>query len=536
MVYRILFHKREIAMEIKTRRETSGISPAINTAILSVGTATSKMLGFVREIVTAAFFGTSKVVDAYLVALVIPQMLFSVVGSALTTTLIPLATEYEEKEGRESVLALVNSVITIVAIVLSILVLLGELFTGFLVHIVAPGFSGEVFELTVRLSKIMFPMMLFLGLAGLGTGVLQSQKKFLYPAFIGVPYNIFIIGSLLLLGAKWGITGLAVGTLLGVVSQWLFQVPELRRVGFKYKLKLTFSHPGFRKMGVLILPVIVGSGAGQINLLVDRILASSLNEGSIAALHYATKLNILVFGIIAVAVANAIYPELAQSAAINDTRQFLRSLISSLNSLFLVIMPITVGIIILREPIVRIVYQRGEFDSNAAGLTAIALLFFALGLPAMSLREVVFRAFYSLQDTLTPMYIGLATVAINIGFNLVLVRYLAHGGLALGTSISFIFSIIMLLWSLRRKIGHIGGKILLTTGAKIIVASVIMGIGVFLLYMCMGSILKAGFKADIIMFFSAVILGALIYGLMVKILHLEEAEWVINKTKARLNL
>lgn len=508
-------------------------NPLVNSGIIAIGTGTSKILGFIREVVTAAFFGASKVVDAYLVALVIPQMLFSIVGSALTTTVIPLTTEYEEKEGRESVLAFVNSVTTFIAMVLSILVILGELFTGFLVHIVAPGFSGEVFELTVRLSKIMFPMILFLGLAGLGTGILQSRKRFLYPAFIGVPYNVFIIGSLFLLGAKWGITGLAVGTLLGVVSQWLFLVPDLRRAGFKYKFNLNFSHPGFRKMGVLILPVIIGSGAGQINLLVDRILASGLNEGSIAALHYATKLNILVFGIIAVAVANAIYPELAKSAVVNDTRQFLKSLVQSLNGLLLLIMPVAVGMIILREPIVRIVYQRGAFDGNAVKLTAFALLFFALGLPAMSLREVVFRAFYSLQDTLTPMYIGLATVAVNIGFNLVLVRYLAHGGLALGTSISFIFSIIMLLWFLRKKIGHIGGRTLLITGVKITVASVFMGIGVLFLCIWMESVLGTGVKADITIFLSTALFGALIYFLMVKVLRIEEFEWIINKIRAK---
>ncbi len=260
-----------------------------NTAINAFGTATSKILGFVREIVIAAFFGASHLVDAYLVALVVPHALFSMIGGSLTTTVIPLVTEYEQNEGRHSVLRLLNAVTTFMAIALSVLVLIGELTTPFLVHIVAPGFSGETERLAISLSRIMFPMMLFLGLAGLGTGILQSQKRFVFPAFIGIPYNILIIGSLVVLGQIWGVTGLALGTLLGVISQWLFQLPDLRQKRFHFRWSFDFSHPGFKKMGKLIVPVIIGSGAGQINFIVDRMMASGLMEGSISALNYANK-------------------------------------------------------------------------------------------------------------------------------------------------------------------------------------------------------------------------------------------------------
>ncbi|MGS0746298.1 murein biosynthesis integral membrane protein MurJ [Syntrophomonas erecta subsp. sporosyntropha] len=506
----------------------------INTTIISAGTTTSKILGFIREVAIAAFFGASYYVDAYLVALIIPQMLFSVVGGSLTTTVIPLITEYKEKEGRKSVLSLVNSVTTFMAVLIAIIILLGELFGDILVNLVAPGFSGPAHSLAVDLSRIMFPMMLFMGLMGMGTGILQSQRRFFYPAFIGIPNNLIIIASIFILGGAWGIKGLAVGTLVGAISQWLFQVPDLRRAGFRYQPEINFSHSGFRKMGLLILPVIVGSGAGQINLLVDRMLASGLVEGSIAALNYATKLNGMVYGIIAVAVASAIYPELAQSAVVKDSKTFLSSLIRSLNGLLLIIMPITVGIIILKDPVVRIVFQRGAFDEAAATLTAFALLFYALGLPAMCLREIVFRAFYSLQDTKTPMFIGLGTVALNIILNIILVRYLAHGGLALATSITFCISFLVLMWYLRKKIEHIQGKNLIITGLKIVTAAGVMGVCVYYLYNVLQGFSTISFKWDLINFIICSLVGAVVYFIIIKLLRIEEMEWIINKVCMKL--
>lgn len=508
-------------------------NPVINTVLISLGTGLSKVLGFVREMSIAFFFGASYVVDAYLVALMIPQVLFAVVGGALTTTIIPLVTEYKEREGMDSVLTLVNSVTSFMAAVLAVIILLGEVFALYVVKLLAPGFSGEVVQLTVSLSRIMFPAMMFMGLAGLGTGILQSQRRFLYPAFIGIPYNVLIIGSLFVSAKIWGITGLAVGTLLGIVSQWLFQVPDLRKTGCRFRIKVDFSHPGFRKMGKLILPVIIGAGAAQINVLVDRMLASGLVEGSIAALNYANKLNILALGVIAVAVANAMYPEFAEAHVLNDSRKFLNSVLRSFNGLLLIILPFSAGMIILREPLVRVVYQRGAFDDTAFALTVIALFFYTLGLPAMSLREIILRAFYSLQDTKTPMVIGVVTVVINIILNIILVRYLAHGGLALATSISVTAGLLMLLWYLRKKLGHIGGAVILKTGAKVGFSCLVMGAAVVFLYNRMQGVLGDGLVGDLAVICACAAAGAGVYFALIKFLKVEEFEWLVGKVCSR---
>lgn len=511
-----------------------GSSPVFNTIIISFGTALSKILGFVREIVIAAFFGASYLVDAYLVALLIPQALFTVIGSSLTTTVIPLITEYENEGGRRSVLKLLNSVTTFLAVLLSLLVIVGEMFTPQLMHIVAPGFTGETERLAIYLNRIMLPMMLFLGLSGLGTGILQSQKRFVYPAFISVPCNIFIIGSILVSGTRWGIKGLAVGTLLGFAAQWAFQLPDLKKSGFPFKWSLNFSHPGFKKIGQLILPVIIGSGAAQINFIVDRMMASGLVEGSISALNYATKLNLMLYAIVALAIANAIYPELAEAAVMRDMAKFLHSLMRSINGLMLLVLPITVGMIILREPLIRLVFERGAFDRTATELTAIALFFFAFGLPALCLREIVFRAFYSLQDTMTPMIIGVATVALNIVLILVLVPYLALGGLALATSISVTLGLFLLFYELRRKLGNIGGRVLLATGSKIMLAAGIMGIIVWISYSVMSKCLVSVSVSDFILFSANALLGGIVYFAIIYALRVEELNWLIDKLLVKL--
>lgn len=505
----------------------------INTIIISGGTAASRVLGFVRETIIAALFGTSIWVDAYLIASMIPQALFSIIGISLTTAIIPLVTQYKEKEGQGSVLSLLNSITTLMLIVAGMLVLMGEVFAPVVIRIAAPGFSGQGFALAVELSYWMFPMMFFLGLAGLGTGILQSQKRFLYPSFTGIPYNFVIIAVLFLGWRQWGVLALAIGTVLGVVAQWAFQVPDLRHTGFFYRPRIDWKHPGLRQLLGLIVPVMIGTGAWQINILVNRMLASGLAEGSIAALNYAVKLNSLAYGIVAMAVARAIYPELSEAAVLLNRDKFMNAFHRSFNSLMLLIIPFTVGLIVLREPLVRVVYQRGAFDDRAAALTVVALLFYALGMPATSLREVVLRAYWSLQDTLTPMMISLGTVVLNVVLNLALVPVLAHGGLALGNSIASISGMLMLLLFLRRKLGGIQGRSMLKTGGKIVAASIIMGILVYIMLTVLTASLSEGILSDILILGSCGVVGCLFYCLMIKVLRVDEFNLLWKKVFGR---
>ncbi len=522
-------------MVMKLGRITHLKNPLANTLLISSATVISKILGFVREMVMAAYFGTSFWLDAFLIASVIPNMLFAVAGSALTTSVLPLIAEYRTKEGQESVLSFLNSVTTFMLLILLVIAAAGGIFAAEITHLAAPGFKGQVLDTAVSLSRILFPMMIFWGLSGLAAGILQSQKRFFYPAFIGLPYNIIIISMLLIGGEIWGIQGLAVAFLLGAASQWLFQVPDVRRTGYHFKFQVDFSHPGFKKMGVLILPVIIGAGVSQINLLVDRMLASGLAEGSISALHYSSRLNFMVYGVIGIAVARVMYPELAEAAVVQDMSKFIHSLVRSLNALALVIIPAALGIIVLREPLVRLAFQRGTFGETAAFLTIAALFYYALGLPAMSLRELLLRAFWSLQDTMTPMMIGLITLGLNIVLNLILVGYLAHGGLALATSISITINFLLLLLLLRKKVGHLGGGMLLTSCSKIMLAAAAMGIGVYYLQHYFAGVLPGGTSGDLIVLGVCSASGAGVYLGLIKMLRVEEFDWLCGKIRTKLS-
>ncbi|MGI5913017.1 MAG: murein biosynthesis integral membrane protein MurJ, partial [Syntrophomonadaceae bacterium] len=495
---------------------------------------TSKILGFIREVAIAAFFGASYLVDAYLVASIIPRLLFGVISEAITTTIIPLITEYKVKLGQKSVTELINSITTILVLVSVLIILLGEFFAHYLVYFIAPGFEGEAIDITIKMTRVMLPMIIFLGLSGLAAGMLQSQKRFLFPSFIGIPANGFLILFLFVFTKSWGVMALAIGTVIGLIAQWLFMSYDIRKLDFQFKPQISLNHPGLRKMGLLILPVIIGKGAADINILVDRMLASSLVEGSIAALNYSTRIYLLIDTILALSLAKALFPELSEMAIVNDMKGYVNSLKKSLIGLSIIVFPFSVGLIILREPIIRLVYERGAFDVTATALTAFALLFYTLGLPALSLRQVVLRAYYALQDTRTPMIIGLLTVVINIVLNLILIRYLDHGGLALATSIATTTGFLLLIWHLRKKVGSIGGMSMIISGAKIMTASLIMGFVVYYLQIYVGGLgILSGTISDIVLLLTCGSLGAVLYFIIIKLLKIEEFDWVWRKIVGR---
>jgi putative peptidoglycan lipid II flippase len=505
-----------------------------NTALISIGAIVSKILGFIREVAIAAFFGASYFVDAYLIASIIPRLLFGVISEAITTTIIPLITEYKIKLGQKSVAELINSITTIMVLLLVLIMILGELFAHYLVHFIAPGFEGETLDITIKMTRVMLPMIIFLGLSGLGAGMLQSQKRFLFPSFVGIPSNVAIILFLFILAKSWGIMALAIGTAVGTLAQWLFLSYDIRKMKFRFKPWFDLKHPGLKKMGILIIPVIIGKGAADINLLVDRMLASGLVEGSIAALNYSTRIYLLINTILALSLAKALLPNFSELAVVNDMKGYVKSLKRALIGLSIIILPFSIGLIILREPVIRLVYERGAFDVTATALTAFALLFYTLGLPALSLRQIVLRAYYALQDTKTPMLIGVLTIVINIVLILILIRYLAHGGIALATSISTTIGFSLLMWYLRKKIGNIGGRSMIISGAKMMAASLIMGLVVYYLQVYIGGLsVLSGSIRDIVILLSCGSLGAALYFIIIKFLKIEEFDWVLGKVAGR---
>ncbi|NHM28263.1 murein biosynthesis integral membrane protein MurJ [Desulfofundulus sp. TPOSR] len=447
------------------------------TALVMGATILSKIMGFGREAVLAAAFGASAATDAYLVAMIIPALLFGLVGTTITTVGIPFFSEYIHRPDKRSELpVLIWTSFHAVTGALLIIALLGLPAAPWLVRILAPGFTPEQAALTTQLVRVLLPMVVIMGMVGWAQGVLNAHQHFAAPAFMGIPYNIIMIGGILLAGAYGGIAGVAWATVLATVSQFLIQVPALYRRRISYRPVFNWRHPALKKMLWLAGPVLIGVGANQLNVIVDRMLASGLAEGSISALNYAQRVLNLPQGLFAIPLITVLYPTLTERTALEDSTGFLAGLSRGLRVLAFVLIPLTVGTMILREDLVQFIFQRGAFDAKDAGMTAVALLFYTPGLLFLMWREFLNRAFYALQDTWTPMGTGLVAVAVNIALNLILVRYTGLAGLALATSAAAGVGCMLLFWLLRRRLGHIGGTALVRETGRILAASLLMGL------------------------------------------------------------
>lgn len=496
----------------------------------------SKILGFGREMALAAVFGASYQMDAYLVAMVIPTVLFANFFGTLRTTTIPVYTRVLNKdrgEARQLAGALLRS-----AGLLSLVgAALGLLLAPVLVRLLAPSFSGEVYLLTVQLSRWMMPAVPFLALAAVATPLLHAHNSFLLPAAIGFPYNAILIAATLYLGARYGTTAVAAALVAAVFSQFLLQWPALLRQGIirRGAQARPLSHPGVKEIAILTAPVLLGLIGGEINLIVDRILASGLPEGSISALNFANRLNGMPFGLFGASLLTVFYPQLTRLAAAGNLEEFKYSLKRAATALLFLLAPMTAGFIILRVPIVQVLFQRGAFDARATAMTASALLYYSLGLGAAGLSNLLVRAFYSLHDTRTPVLITFVTVGLNVVLNLLLIRVLAHAGLALATSLAATVGMMLQFFFLRQKIGGLQVRRFGRDAGRILGATLAMGAVVWSthhlltpLWDAAGALYRAG------LLFMLIALGALVYFLLSYLFGVEEMHYATVVLRKKL--
>jgi putative peptidoglycan lipid II flippase len=445
----------------------SSKSTNLITASMAVAMAgiLSKALGFVRTMAIAAIFGTSAEVDAYVVAHNIPGFVFGLIGAAVGTVVIPLFTRKRVSDGDEEAFRMAGTVWNVLTIAAIVILILGEILMPFIVRLVAPGFQGEVYECTVLLGRIMMPMVICLGLNNLSIGMLNSLQVFGLPALSGPLQNIVIIILLFTLGRVMGIQGLAIASLLGsVVSLGILRYALTQR-GFKPGHKIDWRIPELKEIVILALPVAIGAGIGTINGLIDRILASGLPEGHVAAMDYALRLYSLPMTFFGSALGTVLYPTFAEFAANEEKGRMVGGLRRSLCVGILGMAPLTVGVLVLAEPLTKVVYERGVFSADATILTSSILIMYMVGVPAMYWRLLATRAFYAEGDTQTPLWTGALSVATNICFNFLLVGAMGARGLALATSISsWVGAIsIMMFWDIRHNMPPIKPGLYLIT-------------------------------------------------------------------------
>jgi putative peptidoglycan lipid II flippase len=457
---------------------------ARSTTLVSGATFVSRLFGLVREQIFAFLFGAGFATDAFVAAFRIPNLLRDLFAEgALSAAFVPVFTDYLVNKDKKEAFRLGSLVVNTLLVVLFVIVVIGVLATPWIVDLIAPGFKSipGKSELTVLLARIMFPFLLLVSLAAVAMGMLNSLKRFGVPAFAPVFLNVGMILSGFLICPLFNppIIGMALGVLLGGLGQWAFQLPSLRKEGYRYRPIVSFSDPGVRRIIILMTPAILGLASTQINIFVNTVIASFLPQGSPSYLNYSFRLMHFPLGVFGVAVATVTLPIVATFAVRKDIPNVLSTCASSLRLVFFLTLPSIFFLAIASKPIVSTLYQHGLFTYQDTVFTSQALIFYAFGLFAYASVRVIAPVFYSLGDTKSPVKVSVLAVAVNIALNLSFMRLLSFRGLALATSLSAMVNMFVLMSLLRRRVGPLDIAGLKRSFLKILSGSAVMGAVLF---------------------------------------------------------
>lgn len=447
-------------------------------ALGSIGTATlaSRVLGFVRDMVVALAFGAGPLTDAFFVAFRIPNILRRLLAEgALSTAVVPVFSEYLATRSREEFLRLLRAVLAAALLVLTAACVAGIALAPWIVRAIAPGFGDDPAQrdLAVLLTRVMFPYLPLVGLAALAMGALHSHNRFFAAALGPALLNVAIIAAAVLLAPRVEppILALAIGVLVGGAAQIAIQVPGLRREGVLVPPAADLRHPALPRMARLLLPAVFGLAAVQVSVFVNTLLASLLPSGSISFLYYADRVMEFPLGVFAIALASASLPTMSRQAATGDRAGLADTLGFALRLAFFIAIPASVGLVVLREPIIRILFERGQFGPAETAATAQALAWYAVGLVGFSGARIAAQAFYALGTPGTAVRVGAASVLVNVVAAVALMGPLAHGGLALASSLGAWVNLGLLLVVARRRLGPIGGRRLVAGAARALAAT-----------------------------------------------------------------
>ncbi|NWF99117.1 MAG: murein biosynthesis integral membrane protein MurJ [Nitrospirae bacterium] len=449
--------------------------------LMSIATFISRILGYIKDMILAGIFGATGTADAFFVAFRIPNLLRELFAEgSMSSAFIPVLTEYHTKHGDEEAKRLVRTTFTFILVFVGLICFTGIIFSPTIVSIIAPGFIpiASKFNLTVTLTRIMLPFLLFISLASLVMGALNTKRVFFIPTLAPAMLNITIIIIVLLLVGRMTqpIIAVAIGVAFGGFVQFAFQIPSFLKNGYSLKFNFDFKNPGLKKMALLILPATAGMAVAQINIFVSTILASYLSEGSITYLYYSMRLIQFPIGIFGVAMGMAVLPTLSEHSVKGDYKKLRDDFSFSLRLLFFITIPAMSGLIALNEPIVNLLFQRGQFDYTATLGTSYALIFYSLGIWSIVGVRVTTSCFYSMQDTKTPVKVAVLSVSVNILLSVVLMNFLSYKGLALANSLASWVNISVLSYLLNKKLGRIEWKRILLSFIKSIFASFVMGL------------------------------------------------------------
>lgn len=502
------------------------------TALIAFFTLVSKVMGFLRESLMARAFGIGMETDAYNAAFTATVVIMGVIGTGLNTTLVPVFSEIGSRHGMPGRRRFLNNMMTTTFVGCLIISLIFYIFGPSIISLVAMGFKGEQLALAVKLNRIALPIIVLLGFTHVFMGYLQSLEIFGPYALMGIPYNLAFI-LYLALAKTPAIAPFMVVTVIAALMQVLIQVPAVAHTGVRLKPHIDLKDPYMKKVGALIVPVLISSTIQQLNIIIDKNLASIVGVGVMSALNYATKLNELVISVFIMAISTVVFPMMAEAFLKSDNEATQAILSKAINLVMLITIPATVGLITLARPIVYVAFERGAFQEAATIMTSGALIFYAIGLMANALNMVLNRVYYSYRNTKTPMRIGILMVLVNLVANLLLMKPMGHRGLALATSLSNMMGTVLLAYHLREHFHLINIKHLGKSFLKMAVAASIMGVVVYLFYYPLVGHLGPRKLIATVMLLASVVIGAAVYGLACWLFKVPEFTLLLNKIRAK---
>lgn len=489
-----------------------------STLAISAPTALSRVLGYVRDSIQAFHLGTGPAADAFTIAYVIPNLLRRLTGEgALASAFVPVFARLRGREPRETSERFASAAFWDLAIITAVLAALGAVFAPALVRVFAYGFRDlpGKWELTVALTRTMFPFIVFISLAALAGGILNSLGRFSVPASAPVLFNVTAIAAALVFagGAAEPAVVFAWGVVAGGAAQLVWQLPFLRRAGVRLRHGPSFRDPAVRRVGGLLGPGLFGAGLYQVNFALSRMMASGLREGSVASLFFASRLEELTLGLFSIALASALLPSLAEQAAARDLAGLKSTVSFSLRLVAFVTLPAAAGLLALSRPIMSVLFERGRFDAASTEMSAACLVFFALGLPFLSGVKILASAFHALPNTRTPAVVGAFVMIAYLAAAFLLVGPLEVRGLALALALSQALNFFGLLWRLEAAIGPMPKRAILLAAGRALGAAALMGFAAAEVFRRLSAVL-AGRLGQAAALAAAIAAGILLYGLL----------------------
>ena len=506
------------------QKESKGAGGFLGTAaIMGVIVILAKVLGLLRDVLVADAYGTGMEAVAYDTASRLPVLLFDfVIGGVVSAAFIPVFSELLVKRGKDEAMRFSVSYVNLILMITTALSVIGVIFAEGLVGILAPEIASEAKALAVDLTRIMFPMIIFTGLAFSFVGILQSMKEFRIPALISLISNAIMVLYLFTLNSTFGIVGLAFAMLIGWASQALVQLPKLYSFGWRYSLKCDFRSPYIKKAMKNAVPILLGTWTQPVCSLINTRFASGLNGGrAITALGYANRLYTIIAGVFTYVCTNLLFPYFSRAAASDNKAEGRRLMVNSIKILVFIIAPITAGIIILAEPMAALIYERGEFNSSDTVLTAQALSRYAIGMIFLAANEVIVKAFFADGNTKVHMISSIVSMMLNIALVSVFADSLGVGGIALASGIAMILNFIINSAVMWKKDGRLFEGRDVLDFIKSIVSAVIMGAAVYFV---------AGYFASPLLCLAvSVPAGMIVYFIATAILRSEETGFILGK-------